>query len=423
MSDKEVFILGSGFSKAIKNGMPLLSELNKRIEEKIISSKKENIYKKLYSDFIISNHFSNFEEILTFLYQDYPWKSDEDKNLSSALYIYLVNIMTKIFENEEIEFKIPNKNNAIKDFIRYLILNNSHVITFNYDTLIEKVTKENFRPHYAEELKGETTNNYINSTESINGIKILIDYENEKTDTQNKIKIIETNKIFEFYVFSHDLGIRELEDYYFNFMKDKYTRELYNTFKNIYLNKIQNDEFSLLDFYQMPFTRLTSRTTIVLGSSIHDIFRLYKLHGSINWYYFKENISSQIYLYEGRLSLKDHEAIGKKDLIPLIIPPIFDKSIFMNVNTIRTLWADAKDAIKSANEIFIIGYSIPESDLTVKYLLKSNINKEAKIFLINIDVDMDKRVKNYFEDIEINTDYLINDENVIFQFIKEKINF
>lgn len=416
----EVFILGSGFSKAIKNEMPLLLELNKRIEEKIFSNKKENIYKKLYSDFIISNHFSNFEEILTFLYQDYPWKSDEDKNLSSALFIYLVNIMTKIFENEETEFKITDKNDAIKDFIRYLILNNSHVITFNYDTLIEKITMENYRPHYSEVLKGKTGNNYINSAESINGIKIFVDYENKKTDSLNKIKIIENNKIIEFYVFSHDLEIRELEDFFVNVMKDKYDRELYNTFKNTYLNKIQNNKFSLLDFYQMPFTRLTTRTTTVLASSMHDIFRLYKLHGSINWYYFKENVSSQIYLYEGYLGRKNHEAIGKKDLIPLIIPPVFDKSIFMNVIAIRTLWADARDAIKLANEIYIIGYSIPESDLVVKYLLKSNINKKTQIFLINTDIDMHKRVKNYFEDININTDYLIDDENVIFKFFKEK---
>ena len=393
----EVFILGSGFSKAINNEMPLLSDLNKKIEDKIFSENKEgNIYKQLYIDLISSNHFVNFEEILTYLYQNYPWKSEEDRNLGSALYIYLVRIMTEILIKEEEKFTITKENQDIFKFIQYIILNNSHVITFNYDTMLEKITIENFRPYYSEEIKGVTNLNYVNTTESINGIRIFVDFNKKFTSSENKIKVIENNKIIEFYVYDHNLEVRELEDFYTNKMKENYDRGLFNAFKTTYSNNIQNEKFSELDFYFMPFTTLPRRTTTIFGTSIHESYRLYKLHGSTNLYYFKDNISSQIYLAQGHIKLKVDEDLGKKDLIPLIIPPIFDKSIFMNVNAIRTIWTDAKNAIRSADKIYIIGYSIPESDLTVKYLLKSNISDKAQIFLINIDLGMKDRIESYF---------------------------
>jgi len=133
-------------------------------------------------------------------------------------------------------------------------------------------------------------------------------------------------------------------------------------------------------------------------------YKLIKLHGSINWALSKKNNRVNIYpisigdfilkenimAFVGRIlnhpdksksSLKKiNIEIGSKinklkwinkfdtfDDTPLIIPPTWTKTEYQSL--LSTVWKHAAEEISKAKNIFIIGYSLPETDEFFKYLL------------------------------------------------------
>lgn len=130
MEDK-VFILGSGFSKAICNEYPTLKELTKNIE------KMFNADETFSDDFfkIPSNIRSNIEDVLTYLSADLPWKSIEQKLRDKALYFNITNKISAIFYNLDCKLD-ESKYGIIGEFISKYKIN---TITFNYDLLLEEL--------------------------------------------------------------------------------------------------------------------------------------------------------------------------------------------------------------------------------------------------------------------------------------------
>lgn len=143
-------------------------------------------------------------------------------------------------------------------------------------------------------------------------------------------------------------------------------------------------------------------------SNIEDNkYRLLKLHGSINWAKYKKNnhidvipVSIRDYVVKGGLIMKldinsdfPGEASPKKDVhieigtkinklkwmnnkwrsigniedIPLIVPPTWNKTEYHLF--LSNVWKQAAKEISEAKYIFIIGYSLPETDLFFQYLL------------------------------------------------------
>ncbi len=133
-------------------------------------------------------------------------------------------------------------------------------------------------------------------------------------------------------------------------------------------------------------------------------YKLIKLHGSINWALSKKNNKVKIYpisirdfivnegmmAYVGRtlaysdeskdLLKKINVEIGSKinklrwinkfdmfDDTPLIIPPTWTKTEYQSL--LSPVWKHAAEEISMAKNIFIIGYSLPETDEFFKYLL------------------------------------------------------
>ena len=322
MNNKEVFILGSGFSKALNNCMPTLSDLGKEINEYVNvdggEDENANSLNTLYKKYIMRKGIDNFEEILTLLYQEFPWKEIEEKHIFKVLYFYISKILHKIINDNQIRGGNYSNNENLISFIKYITEHKSTVITFNYDTILETVTNQIF-----------------------------------------KGKFLTINDIY-------PINLEEL---------------------------------------------------IPINAQIHpklDGFKLYKLHGSINWFY-----------RANRLILKQDigEDVDKalRGMIPFIVPPVFDKNSFMGIDIIGSLWKEAKNEISCAEKIYILGYSLPESDLATRLMLKQNLPKIAEIFLVNIDIKIGSRIKKDFNNFNINADYLIKDMNIINKFIKEKM--
>ena len=72
-----------------------------------------------------------------------------------------------------------------------------------------------------------------------------------------------------------------------------------------------------------------------------------------------------------------------------------DKNAFYNHIAIHALWQQAEKLLKEADEVYIIGFSFPQTDLSVKYLFQSALRKSnAKIYVVNPEKEETLRV-NY----------------------------
>jgi len=115
---------------------------------------------------------------------------------------------------------------------------------------------------------------------------------------------------------------------------------------------------------------------------------LYKLHGSLNWLYCPTCISLTLTPKEKRVAKlvfnpQNCESCGS-EMVPTIIPPTFFK-VTSNFY-LQEVWHKAEKALNQAKRIFFCGYSFPDADIHIKYLLKRvEINKESapEIFIIN----------------------------------------
>ncbi len=94
----------------------------------------------------------------------------------------------------------------------------------------------------------------------------------------------------------------------------------------------------------------------------HGVIKIIKLHGSINWIDPK-----------------------KKEEVPIIIPPSWRKG---EMAIFDGIWRYAYESIKEANDIYFIGYSLPETDTYFKNLLAVSLSKSKKlkrVIVVNSD--------------------------------------
>lgn len=285
----DVFILGSGFSKDV-GGMPLLKDLSEGVLNCIgsISSANQNQTEsvKQHLEDLPALIQNNIEHTLTLLRATNPWRETAFSEFRRSLFRTLSNIIVEIIRREEAktnQVKIEVEN-ALHKLIAHWNQKNATIITFNYDTIIER-----------------------------KALSLL------KNERGNRIVVN--------------------------------------------------------DLYVGPFTNILQRTVGTLSGTLEKHFDLIKLHGSINWYYSgNEDFSGEPIYFDplfGEYSPESdvHVQKNKTDLQPLIIPPLLDKDPYMNHSLLRLQWLKAYEAIIKAENIYIIGYSLPETDLTARFML------------------------------------------------------
>lgn len=117
-------------------------------------------------------------------------------------------------------------------------------------------------------------------------------------------------------------------------------------------------------------------TQAYLNNKKDETIPLFKLHGSLNWLYCPTCKSMELTpLEKGAVKyynpinmdmLKCRECGSMKQ--PVIIPPTYFKD-YMNY-FIEQVWYKAEQALKEVEKIFFCGYSFPDADIHIKYLLK-----------------------------------------------------
>jgi len=132
------------------------------------------------------------------------------------------------------------------------------------------------------------------------------------------------------------------------------------------------------------------------GYAVARTFRLLKLHGSLNWYWISgDQVGSSIQRWrapgifgaptpddpEGR-----HRMLPSRD--PFLIPPSSTKSTYNSNPLSRELWSQAFDCLREAQRIFLIGYSLPNGDLTMMNMLgEACQRRDVRIVVANPDPD------------------------------------
>lgn len=124
---------------------------------------------------------------------------------------------------------------------------------------------------------------------------------------------------------------------------------------------------------------------IVLDENRDNIFSIpyAKIHGSVNFL----------------------KRIGTKIETPLLIPPTWNKTGNANI---KSVWGLAYKLISRSEKLVFIGYSIPETDIYLKYLLINGIKDCENLKKVDIvcynesDDDMKKQKERYYRFFEEN---------------------
>ncbi len=183
-----------------------------------------------------------------------------------------------------------------------------------------------------------------------------------------------------------------------------------------------------VDIYPPYFANISSRSGAALwGSEAERDFRLIKLHGSVNWHYSgRDDFHGETIFFSDVPEFgpaKDgtaRNATSRRlqdmaaDKETLIIPPVAEKTAYFNNETVKGLWKAAAATLKDATVLYIVGYSLPESDLGMRFFLSGNSPPvDTPVYVVNTDVGVLERYKQILQRSDMPIDYLGSDDPVI----------
>jgi hypothetical protein len=163
------------------------------------------------------------------------------------------------------------------------------------------------------------------------------------------------------------------------------------------------------DLYPIPITDIGRRLSLTFGNmSPQDGMDLLKLHGSLNWRYSGPDGAQGDPLFDvlggnppawTAESLAPTETAQREayDLVPMIIPPTAVKSPYYGNAMLRANWRYAREALKGADELVMMGFSLPASDALVSAMLAAELPIGCAITPLNRNTDILKRIDDVFD--------------------------
>ena len=303
MSD--TFLLGAGFSKAICKTMPTMKELYKLLETLIGEADGFTREAYDYAD-------GNVETLLSYYAIPIPHDDLVERARKDRVTKLLELGIGKLLQEREEEGAIQGLNPNGKRLASKWHEEQSHILTTNYDTLVERIAAEIY-------TTADETNGGLHYT----------------------------------------------------------------------------------DLYPIPVSSALVRDGgMVFGSNYPDTFTLYKLHGSTSWY---KSTSEATFDPIYGLSHDQHGNPRYQKFIAdkrrFIVPPVYDKSSLLNHESIRSLWWQARNhALQQADNLYVIGYSLPETDAAMHILLwegmrsrKNASEGKTPLFIVDIEKKVSER--------------------------------
>ena len=164
-----------------------------------------------------------------------------------------------------------------------------------------------------------------------------------------------------------------------------------------------------------------------LHNQAMNTFTLFKLHGSVNWHYSgrQDFFGEPIYYSEispwgpRRIQIESSSFLSSRHKEPLIIPPVMQKSTYFNNESIRRLWREASMALEGATRVFVIGYSLPQSDLGMQFFLKQSLSIEGTHwYIVNTDRTLIPRYRKLLEPYQVVSDEYVAESDPITNFVE-----
>ena len=137
-----VFLLGAGFSRAISDQMPVLKEMSK------ISRCRIDLPSR------VGSLTSNVEHLMTYLSQPQPWLSEPDNLENRAAFLRVTREIASLMEERTSQAVMDCCPVWLKTLVKYWHETKAVVITFNYDTLIERAI-EHIEPEPGDPLSAD----------------------------------------------------------------------------------------------------------------------------------------------------------------------------------------------------------------------------------------------------------------------------
>lgn len=398
MSIKRVFFLGAGFSKGLNKEYPTLNELTEKVI-KILNEKYKNSPVLQHYESIPNIVKNNIENLLSYLYIRLPWQDGVEYNLDKALYSAITGIIAELIESlpNNIENINLYKLGKFMDTHQFKPYNKTYkfenyIISLNYDEMYSYLKSDTYKIDDTTEI-GKDCIVIVPAPSNI----LNMQYKDEKAIcVLEKIPECISTRSYQRTLCKKILLINY----------KTYKNMEYEELKSIIIEKFgedyifPKDKFNLRDFgYKFP----DSKTL--------------KLHGSINDYCIEENG-----MYK---KINKNDEIYKNISMPFIIPPVLDKSIFYNNPDMQALWHKAHGTLSAADEIYIIGFSFPQTDIAVKFLFQSALKENsAKIYVINNSTKEELYPNyKYIFDNNQDVDYTYcGSENALLKFSQEFIN-
>ena len=330
---RDVYVLGAGFSRALHRQMPLVSELS-QVVSGFSTSYPSSLTTSGLDSVIGKLILRNFEEALSYLAQDKPWLDDSDNKKDEVRLLELT---------RNIRFAIA----------RYQSEARRAIMSGECDWINPLIA------HWHANRSTVITLNYDTLVEEIV----------EKMGTaaaKHSIPNPSSPGAFR----AHPLASLRV------------CNILPKTLRDAWLGSNQGGLSQY--FYNQPS------------------FQLLKLHGSVNWVRSMNSgahsdtisyIAASEVPIDSSNRLPQHVA----DKTPYIVPPVPNKASLVKHDTLRSMWRDAADAIKRANRIVVIGYSMPANDTLLIQLIRGNLFcNNPEIELVNSDDSLHERVRNMF---------------------------
>ncbi len=111
---------------------------------------------------------------------------------------------------------------------------------------------------------------------------------------------------------------------------------------------------------------------------------LLKLHGSINWMHAGDKApSTEQLVYRPRFQKAENDSARYTDLEPFLVPPTSAKNTYYGKTALTAQWREAATALRAADELDVIGYSFPASDLATRTFLATNLSATANVTVVD----------------------------------------
>jgi hypothetical protein len=156
------------------------------------------------------------------------------------------------------------------------------------------------------------------------------------------------------------------------------------------------------DLVGIAITPVILRTSSMVSPGRRESFKLLKLHGSLDWWYsgLQAEPSDPIYgvFWVGDFDrgivggLGDPNDAELADKVPMLIPPAATKGPFYKNRLLAAQWVQAAKALNNAEELILMGYSAPLTDLAVTTLIATQFRGDV-IVPVDIDSDVVGRVR------------------------------